>query len=138
MSIFSMVDSFHDPENIERKYGDCCRYSCNQKRLSISLKLISLLPLFISFITYSIANLTLCSFHSRLKAFNVTSESLPSRKSVSNIYLDVVLSLRRLGVCIISSNSSSTMSSISTSSTTLPFLCLLCTTSMIKSVEILD
>ena len=136
MSIFSMVDSFHDPENIERKYGDCCRYSCDQKRLSISLKLISLLP--ISFIIYSIANLTLCSFHSRLKAFNVTSESLPSRKSVSNIYLDVVLSLRRLGVCIISSNSSSTMSSISTSSTTLPFLCLLCTTSMIKSVEILD
>ena len=46
MSIFSMVDSFHDPENIERKYGDCCRYSCNQKRLSICSKLISLLPLF--------------------------------------------------------------------------------------------
>ena len=71
------------------------------------------------------ANFTLCSFHSLFKAKRVISESWPSRKRVSNIYLVVVLSFRRFGVCKISSNSFSSSSSMLTSSTTYwsPLLC---------------
>ena len=71
------------------------------------------------------ANFTLCSFHSLFRAKRVISESWPSRKSVSNIYLVVVLSFRRFGVCKISSNSFSSSSSMLTSSTTFcsPLLC---------------
>ena len=71
------------------------------------------------------ANITLCSFHSLFKAKRVISESWPSRKRVSKIYLVVVLSFRRFGVCKISSNSFSSSSSMLTSSTTYwsPLLC---------------
>ena len=70
-------------------------------------------------------NFTLCSFHSLFRAKRVISESWPSRKRVSNIYLVVVLSFRRFGVCKISSNSFSSSSLMLTSSTTYwsPLLC---------------